>query len=95
MFKQKNEKEKKYKGTKIYLARIDDDIEVERLLAIVFSMIEGYIRQEKKEPEKVILNNTSYNKIMKHNKSLIDVKDNKEYILGVEIAVESKRKFKR
>lgn len=95
MFKQKNEKEKKYKGTKIYLARIDDDIEVERLLAIVFSMIEGYIRQEKKEPEKVILNNTSYNKIMEHNKSLIDVKDNKEYILGVEIEVESERKFKR
>lgn len=95
MFKQKNEKEKKYKGTKIYLARIDDDIEVERLLAIVFSMIEGYIRQEKKEPEKVILNSTSYNKIMKHNKSLIDVKDNKEYILGVEIEVESERKFKR
>ncbi len=87
MFNLKDKEEKKYKGTKIYLAKIRD-IEVERLLAIMFSMFEGYIKQEGKMPEKIIINKESYNKILEYNKKIILEEDDKKYILCTELEVE-------
>lgn len=94
-FRNKERKEeKKYRGTKIYLSKIDENIEVERLLAILFSMFEGYIRQENKMPEKIVLSAKNYERIMNYNNKLIIEVNDKKYILCVELEVErnSKRK---
>lgn len=91
MFNFKNREEKKYRGTTLYVTKLED-VDVERLLAIVFGMIEGYAKQDGKMPEKIVLSSNNYNRIMKHNKTLIERKDGKEYILGVEIEVERDRK---
>lgn len=86
--------DKKYRGEKIYLTKIED-IDAEKLLAILFSMVEGYAKQEKRIPQKIVLSEKNLKRIVIHNKSLIDEKEDKKYILGVEIEVERKRGWRR
>lgn len=91
-FKSKEMKEeRKYKGSNLYLANIRN-VDIERFLAILFSMVEGYIKQEQKTPEKIIINEENYKKILDYNNKLIIEKDNKKYILCVELEVERDRK---
>lgn len=91
-FKNKESKEeKKYKGTKIYLTKLED-IEIEKLLAILFSMFEGFIKQENKMPEKIVLSAKNYKRIMNYNNKLIIEENDKKYILCVELEVERNKR---
>lgn len=91
MFNFKSKEEKKYKGTTLYLTKLED-VEIEKVLAILFSMFEGYIRQENKMPEKIVLSKNNYDRIMNYNRKLILKEDDKEYILCTELEVERDRK---
>lgn len=85
MFNLRN-KEKKFKGTTIYVTKYED-VEVEKLLDIIVRNIEGYVRQEGKMPDNLKLSYDNYNRILEHNKSLIEKKDDKYFAFGVEIEV--------
>lgn len=91
MFNFRNKEEKKYKGTTLYATKLEN-VEIEKVLAILFSMFEGYIRQENKMPEKIVLSKKNYDRIMDYNSKLILKEDDKEYILCVELEVERDRK---
>lgn len=94
-FKNKESKEeKKYRGTKIYLKRIEN-VDPERFLAILFSMVEGYAKQEQRMPEKIVLSEKNHKMILDYNKTLIEKREDKEYVLGVEVEIEKNRRFKR
>ena len=89
-FKNKDSNEvKKYRGNKIYLARVRN-IEIEKVWSIIFSMVEGYVKQEQRMPEKIIINKQCYEKIIDYNNKLIIEKDNKKYILCTELEVEER-----
>lgn len=94
MFNFRNKMKKKYRGNNIYLARIED-IDTEKFLSILFSMVEGYTKQEQKMPQKIVLSEKNYKMILDYNKTLIERKEDKEYILGVEVEIEKKRRFRR
>lgn len=84
MFRLKQKNEKKYKGSKLYVTKYDD-VEIETLLSIIVSVIEGYVYQEHTIPDRLVLSSYNYNRIYNHNKSLIKKIDNKAYTFGVEI----------
>lgn len=88
MFNYRNKREnlKRYRGDIIYITK-SNDIDVEKLLDIIVRNIEGYVRQEGKIPEKINLSYENYNRILEHNKSLIEVRNGKYYTFGVEIEV--------
>lgn len=58
-------------------------------------MVEGYTKQEQKMPQKIVLSEKNYKMILDYNKTLIERKEDKEYILGVEVEIEKKRRFRR
>lgn len=91
MFNFRNKEEKKYKGTTLYVTKLED-VEIEKVLAILFSMFEGYIRQENKLPEKIVLSKNNYDRITDYNSKLILKEDDKEYILCVELEVKRDRR---
>lgn len=85
-FKNKEKEDKKYKGTTIFVTRHEDE-DVETLLDIIVRNIERYVQQEGKMPNKLRLSYENYNRILEHNKSLIEKRDGKYYTFGVEIEV--------
>lgn len=91
MFNFRNKMKKKYRGNNIYLARIED-IDTEKFLSILFSMVEGYTKQEQKMPQKIVLSKNNYDRIMNYNRKLIIREDDKEYMLCVELEVERNSK---
>ncbi len=83
----RKEKTKEYKGTTIFLTKYENKT-AEDYLAIIVSCIEAYVRQKRIMPEKLKLGYNNYSKILKHNKDLIEKKEeNKFYTFGVEIEV--------
>ncbi|MBO5138698.1 MAG: hypothetical protein J6B89_03550 [Bacilli bacterium] len=86
MFNFRNKEEKKYKGSTIYVMK-HEDANVEDLLAIIVRNIERYVEQEHRMPNKLRLSYENYNRILEHNKSLIEKRGNKYYTFGVEIEV--------
>lgn len=84
--RKKENKEKRFKGTTIYVTKYED-VEVEKLLDIIVRNIEGYVRQENRMPDKLKLSYNNYNKILEHNKSLIEKRGDKYFTFGVEIEV--------
>lgn len=85
-FRNREREEKRYRGTTIFVTKYDD-VDVEKLLDIIVKNIEGYVRQEGKMPDKLRLSYNNYNKILDHNKSLIEKKNGKYYTFGVEVEV--------
>ncbi len=79
-------KQKEYKGTTIYMTKCED-MEVEKYLDILVRNIENYVKQKGTMPEKLKIGYKNYNKILDHNKNLIEHKGNKYYTFGVEIEV--------
>lgn len=77
---------REYKGDTIYITKYDD-IDVEKLLDIIVRSIESFVKQRECMPKKLRLSFNNYNKILEHNKSLIEKKDGKYYTFGVEIEV--------
>lgn len=88
-----SDKKKIYKEPIIYMTKYED-LDAEQLLAIVVSYVESYVRQNQAMPEKIRFSYSNYEKILKHNKSLIMQKDNKHYTFGVEIEIEAKNERK-
>ena len=86
MFKKDERKIKEYKGSTIYLTKYDD-IKIEKYLDILVRSIESYVKQKGVMPEKIKLSYKNYNRILEHNKNLIEKKDEKYYTFGVEIEV--------
>lgn len=86
MFRREEKKLKEYKGTTIFLKKYEDKT-VEDYLAIIVSCIESYVKQKGVMPEKLKLGYNNYNRILKHNKDLIEKKEDKLYTFGVEIEV--------
>ena len=79
-------KPREYVGTTIYVTKYDD-LQVEKLLDIIVRNIENYVGQKGIMPEKLKLTYEEYNKILEHNKSLIEKRDNAYYTFGVQIEV--------
>lgn len=75
-----------YKGTIIFMTKYEN-VKVERLLAYIVSNIENYVAQKGIMPEKLKLGRNNLSRIMKHNKNLIEEKEDKFYTFGVEIEV--------
>ncbi|MCI8346604.1 MAG: hypothetical protein HFJ12_01470 [Bacilli bacterium] len=86
MFKKDERKTKEYKGNTIYLTRYED-IKIEKYLDILVRSIESYVKQKGIMPQKIKLGYNNYNRILEHNKNLIEKKDNKYFTFGVEIEV--------
>lgn len=86
MFRREERKPKEFKGTTIFLTKYEDKT-AEEYLAIIVSCIESYVKQKGIMPEKLKLGYNNYNKILEHNKSLIEEKDNKYFTFGVEVEV--------
>ncbi len=80
------ENKRRYRGNIIYVTKYDD-VNVEKLLDIIVKNIEGYVRQEKKMPEKLRLSYENYNRIFNYNKTLIENKNGRYFTFGVEIEV--------
>lgn len=80
------EKFREYKGDIIFLTKYEDKT-IEDYLAIIVSCIEGYVRQKGTMPEKLKLGRKNYNRILEHNKNLIEKKGDKYFTFGVEIEV--------
>ena len=78
--------QKEYKGTTIYMTKCDD-IEVEKYLDRLVRNIENYVKQKGTMPEKIRLGYGNFNKILDHNKNLIEKREEKYYTFGVEIEV--------
>lgn len=78
--------ERGYFGTTIYVTKYDD-LPVEKLLDIIARNVENYVKQKGVMPEKVKLTFDGYNKILEHNKTLIEKREDKYYIYGTQIEV--------
>ncbi len=85
---------KRYNGPIIYITRYED-LDVEKLLDIIVRHIESYTRQEGIIPDKLILSENNFNRIMKHNKTLIVRENDKYYTFGIEVEVQAKREEKK
>lgn len=84
-----NEAERKpreYIGTTIYITKYDD-LPVEKLLDIIVRNIENYVSQKGVMPKRLKLTYEEYNKILEHNKTLIEKREGKYYTFGVQIEV--------
>lgn len=87
MFNKKGKKIiREFKGTTIYLTKYED-MKVEKYLNMIVRSIERFVKQNGEMPEKLKLGYTNYERILKHNKKLIEKKNNKYYTFGVEIEV--------
>ena len=87
MFNKKGKKIiREFKGTTIYLTKYED-MKVEKYLNVIVRSIERFVKQNGKMPEKLKLGYTNYERILKHNKKLIEKKNDKYYTFGVEIEV--------
>ncbi len=82
----KNNVERKYKGNTIYVLKYDD-LPIEKILDIIVRNIEFYTRSEGKMPVKLRISYETYERILSHNKSLIEKRNGKYYTFGVEIEV--------
>ena len=79
-------KPREYIGTTIYVTKYDD-LPVEKILDILARNVENYVKQKGVMPEKVRLTFEGYNKILKHDESLIEKREGKYYIYGTQIEV--------
>jgi hypothetical protein len=86
MFNREEIKPREYKGTTIFLTKYSD-VTVEKFLDIIVRSIESYVKQKGIMPEKIRISYENYNRILQHNKSLIEKKEGKYYTFGVEIEV--------
>lgn len=87
MFNKNTEKNfKEFKGTTIFVTKYED-VKVEKLLDIIFRIIENYVRQNHTMPEKLKLSYNNYNRIIEYNRTLVEKREEKYYILGVQIEV--------
>lgn len=87
MFNKKGKKIiREFKGTTIYLTKYDD-LSVEEYLDRIVRSIERYEKQTGEMPEKLKLGYSNYERILNHNKNLIEKKNDKYYTFGVEIEV--------
>lgn len=87
MFNKKGKKIiREFKGTTIYLTKYED-MKVEKYLNMIVRSIERFVKQNGEMPEKLKLGYTNYERILKHNKKLIEKKNDKYYTFGVEIEV--------
>lgn len=82
----KNNEKRKFKGNTIYVLKYDD-LPIEKILDIIVKNIESYTRTEGKMPDKLRISYETYERILAHNKTLIEKKDDKYYTVGVEIEV--------
>lgn len=79
-------KPKEYVGTTIYVTKYDD-LPIEKMLDILARNVENYVKQKGVMPEKVKLTFEGYNRILEHNKTLIEKREGKYYIYGTQIEV--------
>ena len=87
MFNRSEERNfKEFKGTTIFVTKYED-VKVEKLLDIIFRIIENYVRQNHTMPEKLRLSYNNYNRIIEHNRTLVEKCEEKYYILGVQVEV--------
>ena len=85
LFRNNIKKDKtEYIGDTIYLTK-KYDVDIETLLSIIVGNIENFVRQKGIMPNKLKLSNENYERILRHNKTLIDKKNEKIYTFGVEI----------
>lgn len=82
----KNNVERKYKGNKIYVLKYDD-LPIEQILNIIVKNIEAYTKSEGKMPDKLRISYETYERILSHNKTLIEKRNGKYFTFGVEIEV--------
>ena len=82
MFNRNEERKvKEFKGTTIYLTKYDD-LSVEEYLDRIVRSIERYEKQTGEMPEKLKLGYSNYERILNHNKNLIEIhKDFYKYLL--------------
>lgn len=83
-FRKEEIKVKEYKGTTIYLTRYED-VKIEKYLDILVRSIESYVKQKGIMPQKIRLGYNNYNRILEHNKNLIEKKNGKYFTFGVEV----------
>lgn len=89
MFIDKEKKEEKsFKGDVLYIPKIDD---IDKLLSVIFGMVSGYTKQEKRMPSKIVLNQESYNMIKKYRKRVIDDFHGSECILCTKIEINERK----
>lgn len=87
MFNRNEERKvKEFKGTTIYLTKYDD-LSVEEYLDRIVRSVERYEKQTGTMPKKLKLGYSNYERILKHNKNLIEKKNDKYYTFGVEIEI--------
>ncbi len=87
MFNRNTERNfKEFKRTTIFVTKYED-VKVEKLLDIIFRIIENYVRQNHTMPEKLRLSYNNYNRIIEHNRTLVEKCEEKYYILGVQVEV--------
>lgn len=85
-YRNKERKIREYKGTTIFMTGYED-MKIEKYLDILVRNIEQYVRQKGEMPNKLRIGYKNYNRILEHNKKLIEKKDSKYYTFGVEIEV--------
>ena len=79
-------KRREYVGTTIFITK-NEDVPVEKLLAIIVENIENYVRQNHTMPEKLRLSYNNYSRIIDHNHTLVERRDGYYYTFGVQIEV--------
>lgn len=91
MFKDIDRKEEKeFKGDVLFITR-NEDVEIEKLLDIIFRMVERYVKQEGRMPSKIMLSQENYNRIKKYRKNVIDDFNGVECILCTEIKIDERK----
>lgn len=87
MFNRNEERKvKEFKRTTIYLTKYDD-LSIEEYLDRIVRSVERYEKQTGTMPKKLKLGYSNYERILKHNKNLIEKKNDKYYTFGVEIEI--------
>lgn len=82
----RNNEERKFKGNTIYVLKYDD-LPIEQILNIIVKNIEAYTKSEGKMPDKLRIRYETYERILSHNRTLIEKRNGKYYTFGVEIEV--------
>lgn len=83
MFKINKEKEIK----EVLYTPKESTINIEQFLCIIFNVIERYVKETKQMPKEIIIGRSNYQRIIKYNKSLVEEKNGKQYILCTEIRI--------
>ncbi len=86
MFEFIKKQRKEYVGTTIFITK-NEEVPVEKLLAIIVGNIENYVRQNHTMPEKLRLSYNNYSRIIDHNHTLVERRNGYYYTFGVQIEV--------